>query len=106
MIIRTFAYFRDIIGKSELLWEEPVGTLGDLLASLSARYGKPFRRWAYEGDALSPSVIFLVNGRDVRDLQGLDTPLQPDDVICLFPPLAGGSGLDIALPSFDKVAAV
>lgn len=92
MILRVFAFFRDILGKNELVWDQPAETLGELLASLSKRYGPSFRRWVYEGDALSHMVIILVNGRDVRDLQGLDTPIKPDDVICLFPPLAGGNG--------------
>jgi molybdopterin synthase sulfur carrier subunit len=35
-------------------------------------------------------VIIMVNGRDYRHLQGLDTPLHPDDTVTLFPPIAGG----------------
>lgn len=95
MIIRTFAYFRDIIGRNELVWDTPAETLGQFLADCSQRYGPSFRRWVYEGDTLSHMVIILVNGRDVRDLQGLDTPLSPDDTICLFPPIAGGNRHDL-----------
>jgi molybdopterin synthase sulfur carrier subunit len=90
MKLRCYAYFRDIIGKSEFEWNAPAPTLGVLLGDLSQQYGKPFRRWVYEGEALSHMVIILVNGKDVRDLQGLDTPLKPDDTVVLFPPLAGG----------------
>lgn len=35
-------------------------------------------------------MIFLVNGRDITHLQGLDTPVGKDDVISLFPPIGGG----------------
>jgi molybdopterin synthase sulfur carrier subunit len=90
MKLRCYAYFREILGKNELEWTAPAATLGVLLGDLSRQYGKPFRRWVYEGEALSHIVIILVNGKDVRDLQGLDTPLKPDDTIVLFPPLAGG----------------
>ena len=90
MKIRCYAYFRDIIGKSEFEWTAPAPTSGALLSDLSRQYGKPFTRWVYEGDKLSHFVIILVNGKDLRDLQGLDTPLNQDDTVVLFPPLAGG----------------
>jgi len=90
MKLLCFAYFRDILGKNEVQWDRPAATMGELLADLSQRYGPAFRKWVYEGDQLSHMVILLVNGRDVRDLQGLDTPLRPEDTVALFPPLAGG----------------
>jgi molybdopterin converting factor small subunit len=31
-----------------------------------------------------------VNGRDIRDLDGLDTPVVPDDEVTILPPAAGG----------------
>jgi molybdopterin synthase sulfur carrier subunit len=35
-------------------------------------------------------VIILVNGRDVRHLQRLATPLAPTDTVVIFPPVGGG----------------
>lgn len=92
MKLICFAYFRDILGKNELTWDTDSRTLGGLLGELSGRYGRPFRRWVYEenSEKMSHMVIILVNGKDARDLQGLDTPIKPEDTICLFPPLAGG----------------
>lgn len=91
MKLLLFAYFRDITGKTEMEWTRPAATMGELLADMTRRYGPAFAKWVYEdGDKLSHMSILLVNGRDIRDGQGLDTPLKPDDTIALFPPLAGG----------------
>jgi molybdopterin converting factor small subunit len=35
--------------------------------------------------------IILVNVTNYCHLSGLDTPLKMDDIIALFPPVAGGS---------------
>lgn len=91
MVIRYFAFLRDITRKSEQLWPEPAGRLADLLHALSNKYGPGFRYWVLENDGqLSHHSIILVNGRDARDLNGLDTALKPDDIIAIFPPVAGG----------------
>ena len=91
MIIRYFAYLRDITRKTEQHWDAPVGQLGDLLTCLSQKYGPGFRYWVLEDDGqLSHHSIVLVNGRDARDLEGLNTALKPDDIIAIFPPVAGG----------------
>lgn len=65
--------------------------MGDLLRDLSRRYGPQFRKWVLTPDGeLCEIAILLVNGRDVRDGLRLETPLSPDDEICIFPPVAGG----------------
>lgn len=91
MVIRYFAFIRDITRVSEQTWNEPADHLGILLASLSKRYGPAFQRWVLEEDGrLSQLSIVLINGRDSRDLGGLDAPLKPGDIIAIFPPVAGG----------------
>ncbi len=91
MIIRYFAFLRDITRKSEQRWDDPCNRLGDLLVLLSKKYGPGFRYWVLEEDGqLSHHSIVLINGRDARDLAGLDTVIKPDDVIAIFPPVAGG----------------
>lgn len=92
MKIRCYAYFRDILGSSQFEYNKSAATLGELLVDFSARHGQPFRKWVYEpdGKTFSHMVIILINGKDARDLQGLDTPLSPEDTVVLFPPLAGG----------------
>lgn len=36
------------------------------------------------------SVMILLNGRNIRLLDGLDTLVGPDDTLMLFPPSGGG----------------
>ncbi len=43
-----------------------------------------------DGQALLPHVNIMINGRIVRDLQGLDTPVKDSDTMAIFPPVAGG----------------
>jgi molybdopterin synthase sulfur carrier subunit len=90
MQIRYFATIRDITGVKEVRREAPAETLGDLLRDLCAQYGPSFRRWVLDGDDLGPAIIVLVNGRDARHLEGIKTVLKRDDIISLFPMVAGG----------------
>lgn len=91
MKLRFYAFFRDIVGKPEIEWTRPTATLGDLLRALCVQYGKEFSRWCMAPDgSMSELVIIIVNGKDARDLQRMDTPLKPDDTVVIFPPLAGG----------------
>ncbi len=91
MRIRYFATLRDVARKSEEQYETPEIVLLDLLEKLCTRYGREFRRWVMTDDGnLSELAIILVNGRDVRELDNADTVLRANDVICMFPPIAGG----------------
>jgi sulfur-carrier protein len=44
----------------------------------------------FDGDGLHKEIIIFVNGRNVLHLQRLDTPLEADDEISIFPMIAGG----------------
>jgi molybdopterin synthase sulfur carrier subunit len=90
MMVRYFALLRDVTGKKEEDWRQPEATLGDLLRALVARYGRAFERWVLKDGDLWNLVIILVNGRDVRHLQRLATPLAPTDTVVIFPPVGGG----------------
>lgn len=67
----------------------PAATVGELLTELGRRYPA---LWPVleqrRGDR--PYVKVMVNGRLAEQLQGLDTPLGPDDQVGVFPPVAGG----------------
>ena len=91
MIIRYFAMLRDITHQGEQVWKQPTETVGDLLCTLCDRYGPEFRRWIVdENGEFGGLSIVLVNGVDTRSLQGMDTQLKPEDIIAIFPPVAGG----------------
>ena len=91
MQLQYFATLRDITGRSEQPWSSNVETAGELLLQLCSRYGPKFKRWVLEEDgSLSQMCIILVNGHDIRGLDGLATRLHPEDSIGFFPPVAGG----------------
>ncbi len=92
MQIRFFATIRECTGASEIRWDEPAATLGDLLHALSARYGPAFRRWVLEQDDLGKAVVVVLNGHDARHHGGINAVLHPDDTIAIFPTIAGGRG--------------
>lgn len=64
---------RDLIGKAERELGVP------LLPALVDDRGELFL-----------SVMILLNGRNIRLLDGLDTVVEPDDTLMLFPPSGGG----------------
>jgi len=90
MKVVYFALLRDATGKNEEEWRAPAATVRELLLALCKRYGERFTRWVMRDGALWSLVIVLVNGRDVRSLQGMDTPLGAGDTVVIFPPLGGG----------------
>ncbi len=89
MKIRYFATLRNVTHKTEEDWAPREATVGDLLRDLVGRYGTEFERWVLENGKLTFAMVF-VNGQDVREQQGLDTPLAPDDTVVFIPPMAGG----------------
>ncbi|BAI75133.1 protein (plasmid) [Azospirillum sp. B510] len=90
MKISYFALLRDATRKHSEVWERPAPTLRVLMDDLAAEYGANFARWVMKNGELAGYAIILVNGKDVRGLQGLDTPLAADSDVFIFPPLAGG----------------
>ncbi len=91
MKIHYYATLRDVTKTREETWTEPVKTLADLLEALCKKYGRPFQQWvSWDANGYGKLCIFLVNGQDYRSLDGLQTHLAPDDIISIFPPVAGG----------------
>jgi MoaD family protein len=88
--ILFFASIRGITGEKEIRWTTPAPILRDLLRELSGRYGPAFQCWVLEGEELGKSVLIQINGHDARHEGGLSAPLTPDDVIAIFPAIAGG----------------
>jgi molybdopterin synthase sulfur carrier subunit len=93
MKVKLYAMLRSKVGLSLLDVATPPGaTVRHVLDDLTARY--PALRdaiWDKTEASLVSFVHVLVNGRDVHYLSGLDTPLQPDDAMDIFPPVGGGS---------------
>jgi len=91
MTVKTkfFAYFRDLFGGRERdLAVGEGGTVRDALSLLCDTNER--RREVFEGDALKPHLVVMVNGVHVESLRGLETPLSPGDTLAVFPMLGGG----------------
>ena len=87
--VNLYATFRDLTGASQV--EVQGRTVGEVLRNLVARY-PALGAELFEGEELLERVSVFLEGRDVRYLEGLSTPLEEGDTLDLFPPVAGGGG--------------
>ena len=91
MEIKYYAILRDITKVKEETWPSQPDTLEELIHGLCKKYGKTFVKWVTNEEGGYGSLcIFLINGQDYRSLNGLQTNLKENDIISLFPPIAGG----------------
>lgn len=75
-------------GKHELKLEGK--TAGEVLNSLCILYPE-FREHFYtENGELRKFVNIILGENHIKDLQGLDTPLEEDDILHVIPSIAGG----------------
>ena len=68
----------------------PASSVTELLAALAARYPSvKFHLLGSDGKLRRHFTVF-VNGENIRDLDGLDTALRPEDKVILLASAAGG----------------
>lgn len=89
MTVKYFGDIRPLTGMKEEGWPDPQTDLRSLLNALGQKHAALGKR-LFEGDQLSSTIIILVNGRSVDYLKGIETPLQPDDIVDVFPVEGGG----------------
>ncbi|QZP37576.1 ubiquitin-like small modifier protein 1 [Halobaculum magnesiiphilum] len=88
---KLFADLAEAAGEPEPDVEAPdAATVGEALDALVDTYPALAARVLDEDGDLRGHVNFLRNGRDVREAEGLDTPVDDDDELALFPPVSGG----------------
>jgi molybdopterin synthase sulfur carrier subunit len=91
MKIKFFATIREHTRAREIdVAAQGCGDVRDLMRHLCSLYGRELCSLLLEDGKLGSKIIVLVNGRNVVHLQGLDTPLEKDDEISIFPVVAGG----------------
>jgi len=61
-----------------------------VLAEIESRYPALHRNICDETGAVRRHVNLFVNTHHIRDLNGLDTPLSPGDVVTVLPAVSGG----------------
>ena len=84
-VVRLYANLRKLAGTREL--SVTGKTLGDALSELVQQY-RPLGEVLLENGELRPHVIVTLNG---QNLVSLSAPVMEEDVIAIFPPIAGGS---------------
>jgi molybdopterin synthase sulfur carrier subunit len=72
--------------------EVPGETIGDAVQALVGRHPALESQLLADDGQLHRFVNVYLNGRDVRYLRGLATPVEARDEIRLLPAIAGGSG--------------
>ena len=92
MEVHFFATLRQITGQKTVEFDLPEGaTTRDLVDAIVDRFPPIRRELLNEKGELWPHVHVFINGRDAPFLkEGLDTVLTADDIVNIFPPVAGG----------------
>ncbi|HLE14542.1 MAG TPA: ubiquitin-like small modifier protein 1 [Anaerolineales bacterium] len=68
----------------------PGRNVAETLATLCAQNDDLYEAILQDGK-LKPHIRVMLAGRDVELAQGLDTPVGDEDILAIFPPIAGGS---------------
>jgi molybdopterin synthase sulfur carrier subunit len=91
--LKYFAHLREIVGKVEETITLPEdATVKKLIEVLSEMYGATLRDYIYDrgGAEPSPNLNFLLDGRNIMMLNGMDTRLYDGCVFVIIPPVGGG----------------
>jgi molybdopterin converting factor small subunit len=91
--IRTSLAFNEIFGQWKFQVSLPdKSTFRDLVDTLYRDYGERLGPYVFEGGerSLSTQIMFMVNGRNIRFLNGEQTILENNDQITLLLPAGGG----------------
>lgn len=75
-------------GASQLAVSAP--TVRAVLEELEQRYSALHRGICDETGAVRRHINLFVNSAHIRERQGLDTPLEPNDVLMILPAVSGG----------------
>jgi molybdopterin synthase sulfur carrier subunit len=92
MEVHFFATLRDIVGGKTVFFDVPTDvTALQLLKEITRKFPVLQQKLIDESGNLHNYVHFFINGRDVRYLDKvLETQLNPEDIINIFPAVGGG----------------
>lgn len=91
MQIKVYATLRDVVGGPSVQLDHVTQlTIGEVIDRLFTQY-PDMRPLLLKGNGeLHSAFHILVNGRDARYLNGLETTVSARDEIRIFPPVGGG----------------
>jgi len=88
--VRSFASFRDILGKELSVELKEGSTVKDLLDDLILTRQRLKSAVFDESGKVKEYVILMKNRKNIESLDGLDTELAEGDEVAILPPVAGG----------------
>jgi molybdopterin synthase sulfur carrier subunit len=91
--VKFFALVRELTGKREEIVDlDDHATVRTLLGKLVEEHGAKFRDYIFDPASKEPRghVQFLMDGRNVTLMQGLDTALKEGTSLAILPPVGGG----------------
>lgn len=91
MEIRFYATLRPLVGGRTVQLPEPPPTVGAVLHHLIEEHPGLDGKLLDESGAVRRFVAVMLNGRDIRHLDGLETAVAADSEMDIFPPVAGGA---------------
>ncbi len=98
MEIRFYATLRPLVGGRSVQLDGSPPTVGAVIDRLIADHPALEERLIDESGQVRRFVAVMLNGRDIRHLEGLETAIPPNSDMDIFPPVAGG-----ASPVFGKL---
>jgi molybdopterin synthase sulfur carrier subunit len=91
-LVRLYATLRPRVGGEGVVdvpWS-PGDTIAEVIRELTRLRPRLQGQILDEEGDLLPHVNVFLNGRDIRYLSGLDTPVDGEAELFIFPPVAGG----------------
>ena len=85
--VKFFGGLREKAGQAAFDME--TGTVRELLACL-VNDNEALEKALFEEQALRPHVRVMLNGRDIELGDGLETAVNENDQLAVFPPIGGG----------------
>ena len=83
MKVEMYNLVRLIAGKLEI--ELEASSVREALQQMADRYGSEFEASVYSQErGLAQGISILLKGRNIEGLQGLDTPLAPEDSLSVM----------------------
>jgi molybdopterin synthase sulfur carrier subunit len=89
--IKFFSLIKFDLKKDEVDYQlSGAKSVKEIMKLLDREFDNYFNRKLLKDEELKSGAIILLNGRNIRHLQGLGTLVENKDEITIFPPSGGG----------------